>query len=80
MSKNKRHCHENFVYSQKGQFVHENVIVTYKLRATNFHAWAINTHIVNSTVWPSLYENEYRSDRSYDTRSRRPGIGLTYLG
>ena len=31
-------------------------------------------------VWSSLSENEYRSGKSYDTRSRRSGIVLTYLG
>ena len=31
-------------------------------------------------VWSTLSENEYRSGKSYNMRSRRPRIVLTYLG
>ena len=37
-------------------------------------------HSTFHCVWSGLSENEYRSDKSYDMRSRRPGIVLTYLG
>ena len=78
-SQTERGCRRQFQFDENGRKCKLKANSHRFSRSGHKHLYR-KFHSKFHCVWSSLSENEYRSGKSYDTRSRRSGIVLTNLG